>query len=140
MIWSYGSTIVLKNSYAIQILICKTKKTEDFETKKFWEMLRQRIFKTTKFGGCRDRDQPRLSNSCWDWDFIESLANHWQDLISWQTRTKSMKYENDHSTKNAYYINTRGHTYIYLLCYQHRLHIYVPNGNQGVIQLQRVNK
>ena len=40
-------------------------------------MSRPRLFETKKFGGCRDRDQPRLSKSCRDRDFIESLANHW---------------------------------------------------------------
>ena len=39
-------------------------------------MSRPRLFETKKFGGCRDRDQLRLSKSCRDQDFIESLANH----------------------------------------------------------------
>jgi hypothetical protein len=43
-------------------------------------MSRPRLFETKKFGGCQDRDQPRLSKSCRDRDFIESLANHWQQV------------------------------------------------------------
>ena len=40
-------------------------------------MLRPRLFATNKFGECRDRDHPRLSKSCQDQDFFESLTNHW---------------------------------------------------------------
>ena len=58
MIWSDRSKLVL------------------FRDLTFWEMSRPKLFETKKFGGCRDQDQPRLSKSCWDRDFIESLVNH----------------------------------------------------------------
>jgi hypothetical protein len=33
-----------------------------------------RLLDTGRFGGCRDRDQARLSKICWDRDLFESLA------------------------------------------------------------------
>ena len=40
-------------------------------------MWRPSVFETKEFEGCQDQHQPRLSKSCCDQDFIESLPNHW---------------------------------------------------------------
>ena len=80
MIWSDICMIVVIFNIVYWQWICETKKTKDIETETFrdwifWELSRPRLFETKKFKGCRDRDRPRLSKSCRDRDFFESLAN-----------------------------------------------------------------
>ena len=82
MIWSDICMIVLIFNIIYWQWICETQKTKDVETETFrdwifWELSRPRLFETKKFKGCRDRDRPRLSKSCRDRDFFESLANLW---------------------------------------------------------------
>ena len=55
----------------------KDVETETFRDWKFLELSRPRLFETKKFKGYQDQDRPRLSKSCRDRDFFESLANLW---------------------------------------------------------------
>ena len=50
-----------------------------------------RLLETGHFGGCRDRDKARLSKSCRDRDFFESLADPWSDLIFYIGSDKNMQ-------------------------------------------------
>ena len=74
--WKQESTDNPYNISTVNLRDSKNKRCwdQDFSKPRFWEMSRPRLFETKKFGGCRNWDQPRLSKSCWDWDFIGSLA------------------------------------------------------------------
>ena len=92
LFWSDRSNIVRIIHIKSWKWICETQKQKRCRDRdlKFVEVLRLRLFDSKKFGVCRDRDQPRLSKSCRDRDFlrvslttVQFPACFWMSCFQW---------------------------------------------------------